>query len=67
MAAPSDSEAAVEQAALGPKRVTIDGETVEQFSIDELIKAANFAKSQTAAGKDKFGLRFQKLVPPGAG
>lgn len=67
MAAPADSESAVEQAALGPKRVTIDGETVEQYTIDELIKAANFADGQTAKTKPAFGLRFTKLVPPGAG
>lgn len=67
MAAPNTIDEAIEQVALGPKRVRIGQQEVEQPDIDQLVKAAQYGKSSTAAGKSHFGLRFTKLVPPGAG
>lgn len=53
--------------ALAPKRVQVDGQTVEQHSIADQIAADKYAKSKeaTAAGKG-LGVRYAKFVPPGA-
>ncbi len=67
MAQPETVEDAIEQNALGPKRVQVGNSSVEQQSVDDQIKAANFLAGQTAAAKPHFGLRFTKLIPPGAG
>lgn len=67
MEAPTTPEEAVEQAALGPRRVQVANESVEQYDIDQLIKAANFVATPEVAAKPHFGLRFTQLVPPGCG
>lgn len=67
MAAPTTTSEAIQQTALGPKRVQVAGESVEQQSIDELIKADQYLNSNTVGSKVTFGLRFTKLIPPGAG
>jgi hypothetical protein len=54
-------------AALGLKRVTVDGTTVEARDVDEIIAAQKHLAGQTAAEAAHFGLRFAKLQPPGAG
>jgi hypothetical protein len=58
---------AIEETAKGPARVTVDGTTVEAQKIADQIAAAKHAASNTAAGRNHFGLRFVKLEPPGAG
>ena len=67
MTVPATSSAAVEQVAIGPKKVTVGTESVEQHSIGDLIEAAKYAASQNAKAKKHFGLRFTRLVPPGGG
>ncbi len=67
MATPTTPEDAVTQASLGPKKVSIGGETAEQFTMQELIAAAEYAAKQARTVKPAFGLRMTKLVPPGAG
>lgn len=68
MAAPTTVEEAIEQNALGPASVTnADGQSVSAKDIDQLIEADKYLKAQTAAVQPHFGLRFSKLVPPGAG
>lgn len=65
VAQPTTPEEAIEQAALGPQSVTVDGNTVQQRSIDDLIKADKHlaAKVQMrSAGR----LIFNKISPPGA-
>jgi len=57
----------IEETALSPKSVTVDGKNVQSHEISELIEAAKFGAAQTAATKAHFGLRFSKIVPPGAG
>lgn len=44
-----------------------DSGSVNRMSIDDQIKAANYLAAQRAGGKSHFGLRFAKLIPPGAG
>lgn len=67
MAAPTNIPDAIEQNALGPKRVEVDGEEVEQHSIADQIAADQHLAAASAAAQPHFGLRFTKLVPPGAG
>jgi len=69
MAAPTTRDDALEQAALGPKSVTVSqsGQTTVARDLRELQDAVLYESSQTAGGKKGFGLRMQKLVPPGGG
>ncbi len=57
----------IRDAAAGPQQVTVDGQTVQQRPLDELIEADRYLASKTAATKTHQGLRFAKIVPPGAG
>lgn len=64
----SDSiQGAIESNATGPQSVSIDGNAVTQQTIESQIKADQYLKSQEAQTRKGFGLRFQKIVPPGAG
>ncbi len=67
MTAQDDIESAIAANAIGPKRVQIGNESVEQQPVADQIAAANFVAGQGAASKPAFGLRFTKLVPPGGG
>lgn len=67
MSTPETSTDAVEQVALGPKSVSVDGQSVTEHSIPDLIEAAKFAKAQSSNSKAHRGLRFTKLSPPGGG
>ena len=67
MAVPDDIPDAIEQSALGPKRVQVGDQSVEQHSIKDLIAADNHQQSQTAKSRAHMGLRFTKIIPPGAG
>lgn len=57
----------IEQAALGPKSVTVAGQTTVARDMDELIKADQHTKAKQAGSKSHLGLRFSQIVPPGAG
>ena len=52
--------------ALAPKSVEIDGQTIEQHSIDDQIKALKFAASMQAAKSRNGGLRIAKMNHGGA-
>lgn len=56
----------ITQAAAEPKQVTVDGVTVVQHSLQDLIAADQYLKGQKAAKSPSRGLRFTKLVAPGA-
>jgi hypothetical protein len=60
-------EDAIVSNASGPASVTVAGQTVVQKDIDQQIKAANHMAGQQSATKPGFGLRFQQIIPPGAG
>lgn len=49
-----------------PKKVENDGFQAEQHSIKDQIAADRHQTAQNA-GPKKLGLRFSKLIPPGAG
>ena len=46
-----------------PKSVTVDGVSVSQHSLSELIALEKHNAAKCAARR---GIRFQKIIPPGA-
>jgi hypothetical protein len=60
---PTTIDEAIEQQALGPKRVTVAGQSTELPSIDELIKADNHLAGKQAAQSSSLGVRVQRFVP----
>ena len=64
---PEDLDDTIKQNAEGPARVTGDAGSVEQHSLKDQIEADRYLASKEAAKKKNRGLRFSKLVPPGAG
>lgn len=67
MTQPTTTHDAVKQAALGPKKVKVANQEVEQHPLPDLVEADRHDKSRTAAARDHLGIRFRKIVPPGAG
>lgn len=69
MTTPENVEEALQQAALGPKSISVDGQATTEHSLKDLIEADRYLaakRSQSAAPKG-FGIRLQKIVPPGGG
>lgn len=58
---PEDINEAIEQNALGPRRVQVANESVEQHSIADQIKARDDVAGQTAKLRPAFGLRIRKI------
>jgi hypothetical protein len=56
----------IEQNAKGPAKASGDAGSVEQHPLPDQIEAAKFLAAKEAAKKPNRGLRFNKLVPPGA-
>jgi hypothetical protein len=56
----------ITQAASEPRSATVDGVTVQQHPLGDLIAADKYLKGQAAAKTPSRGLRFTKLIPPGA-
>ena len=67
MAAPTTIDEAIEQSALGPKRVRVGNTEREQFTPAELLAAKQGTAATTAGNRNHLGLRFMKIIPPGAG
>ena len=63
---PDQLDTAIEENAKGPAKVSGDAGSVEQHPLKDQIEAAKFLASKDAAKSKKRGLRFNKLVPPGA-
>lgn len=60
-------EDAISEVALVDKTVSVDGESTTTQSLPDLIAAAKFTAGNSAIRTDAtFGLRFGRLVPPGA-
>ncbi len=49
-----------------PKKAETDAGTVEMHPLPDLIEADRYLKQKAAGGKPHRGVRFTKLVPPGA-
>lgn len=63
-------ETALADAATSPQAASVDGRSATSRSVDDLIKLRNYQATKDAvdAGPPAgFGLRFQKIKPPGAG
>jgi len=67
MADPTNIPEAIAQVALSPKSSEENGRIVTEHRLDQLIKADNHVAAKTAGRKNHMGLRFSKIVPPGAG
>ncbi len=61
-----DLEDTIRENAQGPAKVTGDAGSVEQHKLTEQIAADKHLASKDAVTKSKRGLRFNKLIPPGA-
>lgn len=62
----TDIDAALIAAAQGPAEVTSDGLTVKGHRLTDLIEADRYVNEKCATGRRTRGIRFTKLVPPGA-
>lgn len=58
----------ISEVAQGPASVRTDAGQVDAQSIESMIAADKYlaAKAATQAGNSRRGLRFNKLIPPGA-
>jgi hypothetical protein len=56
----------IREAAAGPSSVSGDAGTVSQRSLSELIEADKYLAAKESARAPRRGLRFSKLIPPGA-
>ena len=61
-----DLENAIRENAQGPAKAAGDAGSVEQHKLAEQIAADKYLASKEAAQSKSRGLRFNKLVPPGA-
>jgi hypothetical protein len=61
-----DLEQKIRDNAAGPAKVAGDAGSVEQHSLLEQIAADKHLAAKEAVKKKNRGLRFSKLVPPGA-
>lgn len=61
----SDLEDQIKEVAENPKKVAGDSGSVEEHSIDDLIKADKYLASKEA-GRLGRGFRISKIVAPGA-
>jgi hypothetical protein len=57
---------AIRESAQGPAKASGDSGSVEQHNLSDQIEAAKFLGSKDAASSTNRGLKFNKLVPPGA-
>ncbi|MBX3399536.1 MAG: hypothetical protein KF873_12405 [Gemmataceae bacterium] len=63
---PDDLDETIEQNAKGPAKASGDAGSVEQHPLPDQIEADRYLASKDAAKQPQRGLRFNKLVPPGA-
>lgn len=61
-----DLENAIRDNAEGPAKASGDAGSVEQHKLGEQIEADRYLAAKEAAKSKRRGLRFNKLVPPGA-
>lgn len=57
----------IELKAAKAQQVVVDGESVTQHPLHELIEADKYLEANRAASRGGFGMRFQKIIPPGGG
>lgn len=57
----------IETNAKGPASVSVDGQSVSQHSLKDQIEADRYLASKKAQKAKGLGIKFHKIVPPGAG
>lgn len=57
------TEAAITTALASPQEVTVDGNTVRQHSLKDLINLAKYQNSKNTPSSARRGLRFTQLIP----
>lgn len=63
---PSEIEDAIDEAAQAPLEAEADGQRVKAHPLKDLIEADRYLDSKQAANNPQSGLRFTKLINPGA-
>lgn len=63
---PTDLTETISTAAAKPAKAASDGQSVDARPLAELIEADRYLAEKAARSSPKRGLRFNKLVPPGA-
>ncbi len=63
---PDDLEQTIRDNAQGPAKAAGDAGSVEQHSLQDQIAADRYLNAKQAAKGKTLGLRFTKIVPPGA-
>ena len=66
MATPTTIDEAIDQALLLPASVTEAGRTITERPLKDLQDARDREACNRVTAKAHFGLRFTKLIPPGA-
>jgi hypothetical protein len=61
-----DWDAIIEQVAAEPKSVSVDGQSVTNHDLSDLLDARDNDNTNTAIEQKQRGLRFTKLSPPGS-
>lgn len=69
MTTPETIADAIEQTALNPRSVTVGNQSVTSQSVADQIAADRYVKSLDAASAAPagFGIRIQRIKPPGGG
>ena len=62
----NDSKDTIRENAQSPAKASSDGVSVEQHSLADQIEADKYLAAKDAVKSKSRGLRFNKLVPPGA-
>lgn len=62
----SNLEEVIQKNASGPKSAEVDGQSVEQHPLSDVIKADMYLASKKAAKSRSSGLRFTKMSHSGA-
>jgi hypothetical protein len=61
-----DLEQSIRENAQQPAKTSVDSVNVEQHSLSDQIEADRYLASKQATRSKRLGLRFTKVIPPGA-
>ncbi len=61
-----DLTSSIRESAQGPKRVKSDNFEAEAHPLPDQIAVDRYTKANSSAARRPLGLRFRKMVPPGA-
>jgi hypothetical protein len=61
-----DLEQSIRENAQQPAKTSVDSVNVEQHSLADQIEADRYLASKQATRSKRLGLRFTKVIPPGA-